>query len=49
MIEEFLFGLSLGIILTLRLFPDPYHRQRNVNFWTWAYREIDELIYGEKG
>lgn len=27
--------------------PDPYKHEGNVNFWVWAYREIDELIHGE--
>lgn len=40
----FLAGLSF-----LPVFTDPYHSQEEpVNFWTWAWREIDELIYGER-
>jgi hypothetical protein len=30
------------------VFPDPYYHQTNVNFYVWAYRELDELVHGEK-
>lgn len=30
------------------VFPDPYHQEGNVNIYTWIYREIDELLHGEK-
>lgn len=32
----------------LRIFPDPYHRNGNVNIYEWIYREADELLHGEK-
>jgi len=44
----FLLGLLIGVLLTERLWPDPYHIKRRVSFWMWLYRELDELIHGEK-
>lgn len=41
--------IILGALSLLNIFPDPYHREGNVNFWVWLYREVDELIFGEKG
>jgi len=31
-----------------RIFPDPWHETDNVTFFEWIYREVHELIYGEK-
>jgi len=31
-----------------RVFPDPYHRNGKVNIYEWIYREVDELVHGEK-
>jgi len=44
----FLLGFLLGVLLTIKAWPDPYHKKHKVNFWTWLYRELDELLYGEK-
>jgi hypothetical protein len=33
---------------TAPVFPDPYHEDGNVTFAEWIYREIDELLHGEK-
>jgi len=30
------------------VFDDPYHKEGKVNFWLWLWREIDELVHGEK-
>lgn len=30
------------------VFPDPYYHEGTVNFYTWLWREIDELLHGEK-
>ena len=30
------------------VFPDPYYHSSNVNFYTWVWREVDELLHGEK-
>jgi hypothetical protein len=44
-----LLGLGFVGFLSLQpIFPDPYYHKEKVNFWTWAYREIDELLHGEK-
>lgn len=44
--------IAVILFIGLSLFPlfiDPWHSQEEpVNFWTWTYREIWELIYGEK-
>lgn len=33
----------------VRVFPNPYHDGTgNVNIFEWVYREIDELINGER-
>jgi hypothetical protein len=33
----------------LEVFPDPYHEEGGkVNFFTWLYRELDELVHGER-
>jgi len=32
----------------VKLFPDPYHEEGNVDFWTWLYRELQELLHGER-
>lgn len=45
---DFIAGVLTGILLTLPLWPDPYHHKKRVNFWLWAYRELDELLHGEK-
>lgn len=46
---EVLVPLSIAlIILSLPIFPDPYHHKEKVNFWVWLVREVDELIHGEK-
>lgn len=39
----FLLGLSL-----YPFFPDPYHEDESVNLWVWLWRELDELLHGEK-
>jgi len=33
---------------TVPVFPDPYYHIERVTFAEWAYREIDELIHGER-
>lgn len=46
-----LIGLVLVILFGLwfwDVFPDPYHQDENVNIYTWVWREIDELIHGER-
>jgi len=30
------------------VFPDPWHEKEHVTFFEWVYREVHELIYGEK-
>ena len=44
--------IAIAVILVgayfIEVFPDPYHEGGNVNVYTWIYREIDELIHGEK-
>ena len=37
------------IFAEIEIWEDPYHKYGKVNFWTWAFREIDELLTGEKG
>ena len=37
------FGLSW-----LPIFPDPYYHVEHVNFWEWLYREINEVLTGER-
>ena len=30
------------------VFPDPWHEKASVTLFEWVYREVWELIYGEK-
>jgi len=30
------------------VFPDPWHEKDHVTFFEWVYREVHELMYGEK-
>jgi len=39
----------LFILSLLPVLPDPFHREGNICFWRWVWREIYELIYGEVG
>jgi hypothetical protein len=32
----------------LPILPDPYFHVERVNFWEWAIREINEVLYGER-
>ena len=48
MLQDFIIGLLLGILSMMPVFPDPYHHSQLVCFWVWLYRELDELISGEK-
>ena len=32
----------------IKVFPDPYHEEANVNLYTWIWREFAELAHGEK-
>lgn len=42
----------VGVVLIgayyLEVFPDPYYHKTRVNIYTWLWREIDELIHGER-
>jgi len=49
MFQDFIIGFLLGILSMMPILPDPYHRDKQVCFWVWLYRELDEYIYGEKG
>jgi len=33
----------------IKVFPDPYHEEDGVNFFTWVWREFAELAHGEQG
>lgn len=43
-----LVNIALFALLFIKIFPDPYYHLEDVNFYTWIYREIDELFHGEK-
>jgi len=46
-----LFAILVIVVLGISLypyFPDPYHEEGNVNVWVWLYRELNELVHGEK-
>lgn len=44
-LSAFLFGL----LTMMPCFPDPYHKKEYlVSFWEWLFKELDELINGEK-
>jgi len=43
----FLF-LVLGLLSLIPMFPDPFYHEQKVNFWVWIYREVQELLHGEK-
>jgi len=40
--------LFIGFSAFVKIFPDPYHEEDGVTFFTWILREIDELLHGEK-
>lgn len=40
-------ALLLGLWF-LEIFPDPYYHEEHVNLYTWIWRELDELLHGEK-
>jgi len=43
--------LALGVLCVLAFIPflsDPYFHRELVDFWTWAKRELNELLKGEK-
>lgn len=47
------FWIVVGAALLIGLgfwevFPDPYTHSYNVNFYEWVFREVDELLHGEK-
>jgi len=49
----FLFVFCCGVVfgwwsVSTPMFPDPYHSGDNVTFFVWCYRELDELLHGEK-
>jgi len=43
-----LLAVILGGLWFVKVFPDPYHKGEPVNIYTWVYREIDEMLHGEK-
>lgn len=50
-IKLFLIGVVLTLIgLSLYpLFEDPFHEKKEkICFWEWLYKEIHELLHGEK-
>lgn len=47
----FIIGILIALIgfSFIPLFPDPYHeKEEGVCFWEWLWREIHELLHGEK-
>jgi hypothetical protein len=45
----FAFGMLRLVLSFLPVFPDPYHEDAPcVDFWTWSWREIDELVKRER-
>ena len=52
MVIALLFIFCSGVVFgwwstDAKVFPDPYHQEGNVSFFTWCYREIYEVINGE--
>jgi len=49
-----LFMFGAGVVFgwwssSAAMFPDPYHQSDEpVTFFVWCYRELDELLNGEK-
>lgn len=41
-------GLFLLGAFTIKIFDDPYYHVEKVTFAEWVYREIDELLHGER-
>ena len=40
--------LIVGLALILKIFIDPYYHREYVNLATWIYRELDEVVRGER-
>jgi len=48
--EDLIVGLVLVLLVlfTHDCLDDPYFHREKVNFWTWAKREINELLSFER-
>jgi len=42
------FVVIVAIASFASVFPDPWHEKEHVTFFEWVYREVHELMYGEK-
>lgn len=50
-LKLFLAGIVIALIglSVYPLFVDPYHEKEElVCFWEWLFKELHELVYGEK-
>jgi len=45
----FFIVVGLLVLSFAPLFPDPWHEKTDLmTFWEWVYREVWEMIHGEK-